>query len=167
LLSATSCYVGYLLYQRGTDVRLLKWEDVTPQGILFKPTKTEGSSGKKVLVPLSDDAKVVLARAKAIGKKRSAYVIHGEHGEPYTANGIAKLFKVACARLQIKNVTLRDIRAKAATDASTEGYTEAQLQVGLAHTDAATTRGYLKKRVVTVSELMMSLPPGTKTEEEK
>jgi len=39
--------------------------------------------------------------------------------------------------------------------------------VGLAHTDAATTQGYLKKRVVTVSELMMSLPPGTKTEEEK
>lgn len=45
------CYIDlcYLLYQRTTEVRLLRWDQVREEGIYFKPTKTEASSGAKVL----------------------------------------------------------------------------------------------------------------------
>lgn len=154
------CYMDllYLFYQRGTDVRLLRWDQVTDQGILFKPTKTERSSGVKVLVPIGPDAKVVLERAKAIRKMRSMYVIHTEHGQPYTAHGIGSLFGRACERAGITGVTLKDIRAKAATDAKRQGYSDEQLKTALAHTDSATTREYIRTREVPVSEVVMRLP---------
>jgi integrase len=92
------------------------------------------------------------------GKVRSVYVIHNEHGQPYTAHGIATLFNRACIRAKVEDVTLRDIRAKAATDAKKHGYADAQLQVALAHTDAATTRDYIRTREVPVSEVRLRLP---------
>jgi integrase len=154
------CYMdlSYLLYQRGTDIRLLRRDQVTDEGIAFKPSKTERSSGRQVKVPLSEDAKAVLARAQGLGKVRSIYVIHTEHGQPYTAGGIASLFKRACARAGVNGVTLKDIRAKAATDAKTLGYGEGQIQIALAHTDRETTRVYLRGRELPVSEVMLELP---------
>lgn len=154
------CYMDllYLLYQRGTDVRLLRWDQVTGDSILFKPTKTERSSGAKVRVPISPDAAAIFARLKTIGKLKSIYVIHTEHGQPYTSNGIGSLFKRACARAGVVGVTLKDIRAKAATDAKSMGYDERQVQAALAHTDGATTRDYIRSREIPVSEVVMKLP---------
>jgi integrase len=148
----------FLLYQRGTDVRLLRWDEIKDDGILFKPTKTEASSGAKVLVPIGPDIKAVLERAKAIKKMRSIYVIHTEHGQPYTAHGIGSLFERACDRAGIEGVTLKDIRAKAATDAKRQGYSIEQLKTAMAHTDAATTRDYVRSREVPVSEVVLRLP---------
>jgi integrase len=90
---------------------------------------------------------------------RSVFVIHTRHGQPYTAGGIASLFKRACRRAGIDGVTLKDIRAKAATDVKERGYDEAQISVALAHTDAKTTRIYLRGREVPVSEVTLKLPP--------
>ncbi len=154
------CYMDllYLLYQRGTDVRLLRWDQITDEGILFKPTKTERSSAARVFVPIGEDTKAVLDRAKSIRKMRSIYVIHTEHGQPYTSHGIGSLFERACERAGIEGVTLKDIRAKAATDAKKLGYGEAQIQTALAHTDGATTRSYIRSRETPKSEVILTLP---------
>ncbi|MBS0368447.1 MAG: tyrosine-type recombinase/integrase [Proteobacteria bacterium] len=159
------CYMDllYLMYQRGTEIRLLKWSDVKDDGILFKPTKTEKSSGTKVLVPVGADVKTVLAKLKRIRKINSMYVIHTEHGQPYTAHGIGSLFERACERAKVEGVTLKDIRAKAATDASNSGYTDEQIKTALAHTDVSTTRKYIRSRQTPASEVQMQLPPGTKS----
>ncbi len=154
------CYMDllYLLYQRGTDIRLLRWDQIRDDGIMFKPTKTERTSGAKVLVPISDDIRKVFAKLKDLGRMRSIYLIHTEHGQPYTAHGIGSLFRRACKRAGIEGVTLKDIRAKAATDAKNMGYKDLQLQTALAHTDSATTRGYIRSREVPVSEVVLKLP---------
>jgi integrase len=154
------CYMDllYLFYQRGIEIRLLRWDQVTPEGILFKPTKTERSSGTKVLIPIGEDARAVLAKAKALRKMISMYVIHTEHGQPYTSHGIGSLFKRACKRAGIKGITLKDIRAKAATDAKSAGYSEDEVKVALAHTDAATTRDYIRQRDTPVSSVILKLP---------
>jgi integrase len=68
------------------------------------------------------------------------------------------LFKRACVRVGIKGVTSKDLRAKAATDATKQGYQEKQLQTALAHTDGATTRVYIRGREVSVSEVVLKLP---------
>ncbi len=86
------------------------------------------------------------------------YVIHTRHGHPYTSHGIGSAWKRACARTRIKEVTLKDIRAKALTDAKCLGYSIEQLRVGAAHTDTQTTHHYIKRRETPVSDVRLSLP---------
>ncbi len=155
------CYVDlcYLLYQRTTDVRLLKWSQVGQEFIEFIPTKTEHSSGSRVAIPLSASLRDVLTRAAAAGSPKSGYVIHTSKGKPYTASGIRTAWKRAIQRAGIKDVTLKDLRAKAATDAKRDGYSSGQIQIGLAHTDAAMTAHYLRGREVPLSEISLVIPP--------
>lgn len=154
------CYMDllYLLYQRGTEIRLLRWDQVTPEGIKFKPSKTERSSGITVFIPMTQAIREVFERARQVGKMRSMYVIHTEHGQPYTAHGIGSAFERAYKRAKVEGVTLKDIRAKAATDAKKMGYGMEELQVALAHTDQSTTKGYVRTRETPVSRVELKLP---------
>ncbi len=156
--AALYMHLLYLFYQRGTDVRLLKRDQVQGDAIPFRPTKTERSSGARVQVPISEEARSVLEKAKNIAKLRSMYVIHDEEGQPFTARGIGDIFRRACKKTGIKGLSLKDIRSKAATDAKEMGYSDAQLQTALAHTDPSTTRVYLRGRKLPVSEVILRLP---------
>lgn len=148
----------YLFYQRGTDVRLIRKDQITDAGILFKPTKTERSSGAKVLVPVSSEANTVIDWLKSITSAKSMYLFHNRNGEPLTARDMGKEFRKACRKAKISGVTLKDIRAKAATDAKKAGHSMEQLKDGLAHRDVATTDGYIRSREVPVSQLVLTLP---------
>lgn len=154
------CYLDllYLLYQRGTEIRLLRWNQITPEGIKFKPSKTERSSGITVFIPMTQAIREVFERARQVGKMRSMYMIHTEHGQPYTAHGIGSAFERACRRAEVRGVTLKDIRAKAATDAKKMGYGMEELQVALAYTDQSTTKGYVRTRETPVSRVELVLP---------
>ncbi|MTD32596.1 tyrosine-type recombinase/integrase [Paludibacterium denitrificans] len=90
--------------------------------------------------------------------KRSAYVICNGSGEPYSAHGIGTAWTRARARAGIEGVTLKDLRAKAMTDAKKAGYSLTQISIGAAHTDEAMTEAYIKLRETPVSEVIMSLP---------
>lgn len=89
---------------------------------------------------------------------RSMYVIHTQHGQPYTAHGIGSAFERACERAKVSGVTLKDIRAKAATDANKMGYGLDDLQVALAHTEQSTTKVDVKTRETPVSRVELKLP---------
>lgn len=148
----------YLFYQRGTDVRLLRSNQVDGNDIKFTPTKTEKSSGATVRVPITPEIREVLERIKAISKMRSVYLIHDEYGQVLESRRAGDIFKRACKRAGVSGVTLKDIRAKAATDAKNAGYSEEQIKVGLAHTTTSTTRDYIRSREVPVSEVILKLP---------
>jgi integrase len=60
---------------------------------------------------------------------------------------IYKRWKAACAAARIEDANIHDLRAMAATDARAQGI-DAQAMLG--HTDAATTRIYLRDKVVPV-----------------
>ena len=160
------CYMDlcYLLYQRTTEIRLLRWDKVKPEGIAFKPTKTEKSSGGDVIVPVGDDVRKVLARIKSISKGRSTFVIHTEQGTPYTASGIRSLFSRAAERAGVAGLTLKDIRSKAASDAKKAGYTVEEIQVGLVHSEIGSTKGYIKNQAAPVSTVIMKFPSRKKEE---
>ena len=103
------CYMDllYLLFQRGTDIRLMRWDEVKPEGIEIEPTKTAGSSGVKVMIPMGDDLRMVFSRIKTISKARSTFIIHTEHGQPYTASGIRSLFSRAAKRAGVEGEHLK------------------------------------------------------------
>lgn len=160
------CYVDlcYMIFQRTTEIRLLKWTDVGEHSIFFKPTKTESSSGIKVEVPISPAIRAVLNAAKELAKGDviSLYVIHSSDRKPYTPSGLRTAWTRACERAGVTNATLKDLRAKAMTDAKKAGYTIEQLKVAAAHTDGAMTEDYIKVRETAVSEVVLDLPPRSK-----
>lgn len=160
------CFVDlcYLTAQRSTDIRLLKWSDVQSDTIKIKPTKTEGSSGASVEIPITPHIRQVLERARSIGTINGMYVIHMLNGSGYTANGVRCAWQRACARAGVKGATIKDIRPKRATDAKRLGYSMEQLQDALAHGDVSTTQGYIKQRTGTVNMLDFGLPDRQKTD---
>lgn len=161
------CYVDlcYLLYQRTTEIRLLKWSEITDVGITFKATKTAESSGASVIVPITPAIAEVLSRARGLGPTaeiKSVYVIRTKRGQSYAANGLSTAWKRACKRAAVTGVILKDLRAKALTDAKTIGYEMKQIAVGAAHTDTAMTEHYIRHRLTPVSEVTLGLPARTK-----
>ncbi len=159
------CYIDllYLLYQRGTEVRLLKWSQIDGDVIHFIPTKTERSSGASVDVPVTKDVREVLERAKSLGRVKGMYVIHKPDGTPYTTRGIGSAWTRACERAGMEDATLKDLRAKAMTDAKKAGFTMKQLREAAAHTDEAMTEEYIKQRETPVSEVVLMIPERKKT----
>ncbi|MEM5424719.1 tyrosine-type recombinase/integrase [Paraburkholderia ferrariae] len=159
------CFVDlcYLTCQRSTEIRLLEWDQIDREAgvIHFVPTKTEESSGEAVDWPITPDIDAVLARAKllepAFGQK---YVIRDKKGNPKTESSCRSAWNGAKerAKLESKPYTIKDIRAKAMTDAKRAGYDIDALQVAGAHTDRATTEIYIKSREVPVSKVLLHLP---------
>lgn len=158
------CYLDltYLLYQRTTDVRLLRWNEITEaeaQGfLLVEPTKTENSSGIAVTIPLSPAIREVLARAKRIRRRDSMFVIHERTGQVYTAAGLRSAWNRACKALGYEGITMKDIRSMAASDAKAKGYTKGQISVALAHAKEGTTEGYFRDKDVRTSAVVLDLP---------
>jgi integrase len=158
------CYIDltYLLFQRTTEVRFLKREQIDEEKELmyFQPIKTKNSTGAKVNVPIGPAIREVLNRLKSIGKMRSLkYVIHNQHGAQYGASGLRSAWERACVRAEVSGITTKDIRAKAGTDAKTLGYSMEQIQTHMVHSEIATTEGYMKGKGIPTSEILMTLPP--------
>lgn len=165
----------YLTLQRPTDVRRLLWSQVRDDVVAFKPSKTAGSSGARVLVPITPAIRAVVERARAFVPKtkkgklqkelKSIYVVHALDGSPYTMSGLRSAWKRACARVEvdgvrvgIKNATIKDLRAKALTDARRAGYGKEALQVAAAHSSYETTEIYLKPFEEPLSTVRLTLP---------
>jgi len=154
----------YLLYQRTTEIRLLQWSQIDyADGVIrFTPTKTERSSGVSVDVPITQEVREQLEHARKLCGVKSLYVIHTGSGKPYTAHGLGSAWRRACERAGVEDATLKDIRAKAATDAKRMGYTKKEISVGLAHTGEGMTEQYLRGRDAERSSVELRLPKQTK-----
>lgn len=155
----------YLTCQRSTDIRSLRWDQVDRQAgvIHFIPSKTEDSSGEPVDWPITPEIDAVLGRARLLEPKfGQTYVVRDEKGEQKTDAACRDAWRDAKRRAKLaeKPYTVKDIRAKALTDAKKLGYHIDELQVAGAHTDAATTREYIKSREVPVSNVRLALPGG-------
>lgn len=90
-------------------------------------------------------------------KFRNAPFVHtrlrrpDDHGKPnahppapYTVSGIRAIFQRCCAKAEVTDFGLRDLRAKGATDMYRAGIDIRQIQQLLGHSTEATTRIYLK-----------------------
>lgn len=149
----------YLVYQRGTDVRLLPANALDGTHIEFTPTKTEKTSGARVSVPVTNSMREVGERIKRIRKLRSTYLFHDQYGQPLEARRVGDIFKRACQRAGVHGIILKDIRSKAATDAEAKkGYTRQQIRVALGHTVESTTNDYIRQQAAPVSEVVLTLP---------
>ncbi|NOV26867.1 integrase [Cupriavidus necator] len=157
----------YLTCQRSTDIRDLRWLQVDRlAGVIhFIPSKTADSSGEAVDWPITPEIDEVLRRAKELQRdlkvqSLTGHVVTDRNGKPKTAAACRDAWRDALvrAKLEGKDYTVKDIRAKALTDAKKAGYDIEALQVAGAHTDRATTEGYIKQREVPVSTVRLQMP---------
>jgi integrase len=159
----------YLTAQRSTEIRALLWRpdsdksnwvDRDKSVIHFVPTKTSESSGAAVDWPITPEIEEVLERARATGKVKSNLVIHSRTGKAMTPKAALWHWDRACVRAELTayGYTIKDIRAKALTDAQRAGYDIKSIMEAAAHTKQSTTEIYFKQKAVPVSEIRLQLP---------
>jgi integrase len=142
LLRATMS-LCYATGQRVMDVANIRAADIGDDGIMFRQQKTHA----ELIVAWTPDLRDAVAAARAL--KPNALrppFLFGFRAPTYAM--IRKRWVAAVAAARVSDVTLHDIRAMAATDAREQGI---DAQVLLGHTDARTTRIYLRDRVVPVT----------------
>ncbi|CAG9172415.1 hypothetical protein LMG23992_02225 [Cupriavidus laharis] len=160
----------YLTCQRSTEIRQLRWSQIDERAgvIRFKPSKTEKSTGQAVDCPITPEIAEVLRRAQTLRGGVSAQIAQDDlvvvdsHGKAKTAAACREAWDGALVRagLEKMDYVVKDIRAKALTDAEAAGYKMDALQVVGAHANLATTAKYIKQRKVPVSVVRLQLPAG-------
>lgn len=164
--------LSFLLYQRATDVRLLRWSQVDERTKLihFEPSKTARTSGAEVDIPITAEIGAVLERARTLGKVQAgphgdAFVVQTRDGSPFTRFGIRSAIDRAAIRAGYatqggtrSGLTAKDLRPYATSVAKRQGYTLEQLKAGLAHRSITTTEGYVQQHATPVSEVALRLP---------
>jgi len=133
----------YLTGQRITDVLAIRQKDVTVEGILFRPTKTE-THGKKLLIRSTSQLDTVIASARALHKHSTPmYLLAQSNGKIRSYRGVRDLWDRACMSAGVEDAHLHDIRAKSLTDAKRQGHDAQALG---AHSTEAMTNRYLRGR---------------------
>lgn len=159
---ATLCALvdmAYLTGQRISDLLSLEWSQIGPKGILFEPSKTEDSTGVRVLIGWSPKLKNVVERLRnpampeptKTGKKPTAkpvslrFVFTTQEGQPYKYSGASTAWKRAVKRSGVTGIHFHDLRAKAITDKDRrEGMHEARTMGG--HSTEQQTADYVRHR---------------------
>jgi integrase len=132
----------YATGQRVMDVAAIKSADATDAGVYFRQRKT----GSELVVSWTPDLRAAVDAARALRPNalRPPYLF-GFSAPTYAM--IRKRWVAARTAAKVADATIHDIRAMAATDAAAQGI---DARVLLGHTDARTTRIYLRDRVVPV-----------------
>ena len=134
---------------RRGDLLALTWEQVKPEGIEVRTSKT----GAGLLMHRSPELESVLDRARRLTPQLPRhYVIKTAGGRRYTASGFAaiwqRLMRKAVAA-GVEKFTFHDLRRKSASDSET--VSAAQERLG--HADQSTTRRFYVAKPVKVTPL--------------
>lgn len=157
--------LAYQTAQRISDLLALNWQDVTEDGVFFRPAKTVNSSGVRLLIEMTSDLRATLDAAKAGKVKAIGPVICTQAGARFTYSGAQTAWKRACQRARenyeaqckkasvdpddrfLRDMHFHDLRAKALTDKQRmHGAAAAQALGG--HTTAEMTAHYTKSREI-------------------
>ena len=129
-------------------------------GVLFYPSKTRKTTGKKVPIAMSDQLRDTLAFAKSLRTEPSVYVIRKRNGERYQYEGARSAWLRTIARAQrnyfiecgeqarvpvngyLSNIHFHDLKRKSLTDADNQGK-DAQKLGG--HASRRMTERYLEE----------------------
>jgi integrase len=107
----------YLTGLRQQDIRSMKRSQITPQGLRVTPGKTERSTGKTVLISMTDALRFFIIRAQTRAPS-SPFVFTNENGDPWGVWAIQSQVRRVRERIGRHDWTLHDIRGKAESDHS-------------------------------------------------
>lgn len=147
--------MAYLTGQRIGDLLRMEWSQITRDGILFEPAKTEGSTGVRILIEWTPKLRALIERLKhppkIPGEKPKAkpvssrWVFTSLSGQPYTYDGASTAWTRARDRAGVKDAHFHDIRAKALTDLETRGGIRHAQKMG-GHSTESQTADYVRHK---------------------
>jgi integrase len=108
----------YLTGLRQGDVRAMQRSQITPQGLRVTHRKTIGTTGKTVLIAMTDALRFFIIRAQTRAPS-STYVFTNENGDPWGVWAIQSQVRRVRERIGRHDWTLHDVRAKAESDHAT------------------------------------------------
>lgn len=154
--------ISYLLWARGIDIRMMRETQIENGRIRIKPSKTAKTSGKLVDITITPEIQEVIDRARAIKRTYgiiSPFLFPTQKGGAYARASLISMWDNAKERIDMKDdITFRDIRALAATDAARRGEAHSDIQKRLVHTSSKTTDIYIKEAIPDISNIPMALP---------
>lgn len=134
--------LSHLTSLRVSDLCKLRWGDFAADGHV-RTTKT----GARARFAMTDDLRAVLDAAKALQRDLASLNVLCAHGRPLNRHLIGVWWRAAAKAAGVGDAQWRDIRAKSATDADTEGQDATAL---LGHMSPNTTRIYLRGKQIKV-----------------
>jgi integrase len=152
--------LAYLTGQRFSDLLDLRWSKklasetktglvvapyIADPGIYFKPSKTAGSTGAKVLIEWTPRLQALIKRIEEMKRRNLHYVITTQDAQPYTYYGASTAWRRAVKRAGVKNCHFNDLRAKALTDKEESQGMQQARRMG-AHSTEAQTADYVRHR---------------------
>lgn len=157
--------LAYLTGQRVGDLLDLRWNKraamdaegrveapyVADDGLYFKPSKTAGSTGAKVLIAWTPRLKKVMENIEAIGRRNLRWVITSQEAQRYDYEAFKSAWTRAIERSGVKGLHFNDLRAKALTDTEERHGMQAARRKG-AHSTEAQTADYVRHRKAQKSE---------------
>jgi integrase len=157
--------LAYLTGQRIGDLLELRWNKraatdesgavvapyIAQEGIYFKPDKTAGTTGAKVLITWTPKLKATVDRIEAIGRRNIRFVITSQEAQRYEYQAFRTAWWRAVKRAGIKDLHFHDLRAKAITDTEERHGMQAARRKG-AHSTEQQTATYTRHRKAQKSE---------------
>lgn len=157
--------MAFLTGQRISDLLDLRWTKklamnkdggigapyIDDRGIYFKPSKTAGSTGAKVLIEWTPRLRELVKRIEAIGRRNLRWVFTTQEAQPYTYSGASIAWRRAVARSGVTNCHFNDLRAKALTDKEEVQGMQAARRMG-AHSTESQTADYVRHRKAQTTE---------------
>ncbi len=114
----------YLTGQRISDVKTIKYSQLTEEGIVFEQIKTKN----RLCVAWSPELTDAVAQAKSLHTNVKGFTLFHTHtGAIFSHSTIRTLWDRATAKAGIKDAHMHDIRAKTATDAKKQGINAKEL----------------------------------------
>jgi integrase len=151
--------LAYLTGQRIGDILNLRWHKlaamdetgevsapyVAKEGLYFRPSKTAGSTGAKVLIEWTPRLKEAIERLRAMPRKNVTFVVTNQTGQRYDYEAFKSAWARALERSGVQNLHFHDLRAKALTDKEGTHGMQAARRMG-AHSTEGQTAGYVRHR---------------------
>lgn len=146
--------IAYLTGMRQGDLLSLRLDNLTPNGIVYRPEKNK-KSAKLTTIAWTDELRRAVNEALVLyshagrtwlfeSRPRGA---HSDRGwGPYTTSGLQSMWRAARAKAGLIDITLHDIRGKAGSDMASDE----QAQALLTHADSSITRKHYRRKSVVV-----------------
>lgn len=156
--------LAYLTGQRIGDLLDLRWDKraateggeviapyIAAEGLYFKPSKTAGTTGAKVLITWTPKLRAVIERIERIGRRNIRFVATNQNAQRLKYSTFATAYWRACDRAGIKGLHFHDVKAKALTDTAEDHGMKAAQTKG-AHSTEKQTSDYVRRRKAQKSE---------------
>jgi integrase len=126
--------------QRGGDVRLMGWQNLTDDAIAIKQEKTSA----RLLIPLDIDPSLTECLARV--PRTNMTFLTTAHGAPFTRKGFGNWFRARCNEAGLAQCTAHGLRKLVATRLANIGCSEEEIKAITGHRSSSEVARYIKAR---------------------